>query len=469
MAEMVSLGFDPESWIRKGEEMGADYVDVRYQEHTYEFILLDNGVVRESTVSKSRGVGFRVFYKGFVGYASTNDLNEPSLKNALEQALRIARALEGRSRPARVASRGVYRDRVVSDYSIDPVDVDVSEKVDLLKAIHATLREERALSSVVLRYGFEKDRRVIASSRGDYVDFTRRMVGVGGVLVAQAEGSMERLSHGESRVAGWEFVKNFDWERLFKENAELVVGALKAKTLPPGKYDVVLDNEMVGLLIHEAFGHASEADIVMSGGSVLENKVGSVVASELVSIVDDGRVSGGVYLPYDDEGTPKVKVYLIEKGVFRGYLHNLETAGFFNASPTGNGRSMTYADNVLVRQTNIYLEPGDWDPYEIIQDTKRGVYLKGRGASGGQVNPATGSFTFTSGPSFIIEGGEVQGMIRGVMIAGNILETLLNVDAVGLDLEVKTSVFGGCGKGGQMVRVGDGGPHVRVRGVALGG
>ncbi|MCI4461920.1 MAG: TldD/PmbA family protein [Thermogladius sp.] len=463
------MSLDLEAWVKKGEELGAEYVDARYQEHVYEILVLDNGVLREAAVSRSRGVGFRVLYKGHQGYASTNDLSPGSVKRALEEAFKIARALEGRSKPVRLAERAGYRDKIISNYAIEPLEVDLSEKIELLKSIHSSLREEKALSSILLRYGFERDRRILASSRGDYVDFTRRMIGVGGVLVAQVEGSMERLSHGESRVGGWEFVKYFDWFRYFKENAELVVGAAKAKRLPPGRYDVVLDNEMVGLLIHEAFGHASEADIAVSGGSVLEGKVGSPVASELVSIVDDGRVEGGVYVPYDDEGTPKRKVYLVEKGVFKGFINNLETAAHYNAEPTGNGRVMGYPDTILVRQTNTYLEPGDWDPYEIIQDTRRGVYVKGRGAMGGEVDPATGSFTFTGGPSFLVEGGEVQGMVRGVMLAGNILETLRNVDAVGFDLEVKTSVFGGCGKGDQIVRVGDGGPHVRVRGVAIGG
>ncbi|WP_440059732.1 TldD/PmbA family protein [Thermogladius sp. 4427co] len=463
------MEIDLETWVKKGEELGAEYVDARYQERVYELILLDNGVVRDLLLSKTRGVGFRVVYNGRMGYSSTNNLSNESLREALEKAFKLARASEAGAKSIRLPERRAFRDKIISNYAIEPLEVDLSEKVGLLKSIYDGLREEKYLSSIILRYGFELDRRVVVSTAGDYIDFTRRMIGVGGVLVAIVEGSMERLSHSESRVAGWEFIKYFDWAKYFKENAELVVAAAKARSVEPGRYDVVLDNEMVGLLVHEAFGHASEADIVMSGGSVLENMVGKSVASEHVSIVDDGRVEGGVYIPYDDEANPKKKTKLVEKGVFQGFLHSIETAGYYSTEPTGNGRVMEYSNNILVRQTNIFLEPGDWDPYEIIQDTKRGLYVKGRGAMGGEVDPATGSFTFTGGPSFVIEGGELREVVRGVMLAGNILETLKRIDAVGFDLEVKTSVFGGCGKYDQIVRVGDGGPHVRIRGVPVGG
>jgi len=113
--------------------------------------------------------------------------------------------------------------------------------------------------------------------------------------------------------------------------------------------------------------------------------------------------------------------------------------------------------------------PGDAKPEELFEDVKHGVYIRGRGALGGEVNPAMGTFTFIAGPSYMIENGEVKGMVRGVMLSGMILETLKNVDMVANDLKVRTSVFGGCGKGGQMVRVGDGGPHVRVSRITIGG
>ncbi|MEM4718012.1 MAG: TldD/PmbA family protein, partial [Desulfurococcaceae archaeon] len=254
-----------------------------------------------------------------------------------------------------------------------------------------------------------------------------------------------------------------------RDRGRLVLESARADRVKPGKYDIVLDNDMVGLMLHEAFGHASEGDIVLAGGSVIGGRIGGRVASELVSIVDNGLIEGGVFVPYDDEGTPKKKTYTVKNGILVGFIHSLATAKMLSQEPTGNARVMSYRHSILVRQTNTYMEPGDWGVEEMIRDTRNGIYVKGRGALGGQVNPLTGAFTFTSGPSYLIENGEAKHLVKGVMLSGLILETLRNVDAVGKDLVVRTSVFGGCGKDGQMVRVGDGGPHVRVRGFTIGG
>ena len=115
------------------------------------------------------------------------------------------------------------------------------------------------------------------------------------------------------------------------------------------------------------------------------------------------------------------------------------------------------------------MKPGDMSFEELIEDIDYGFYIKGRGATGGQVDTGMGTFTFSVGPSYIIEKGKLKELVRGVTISGLILETLKTIDGVGKDFQVRTSVFGGCGKSGQMVRVGDGGPHVRVRKMTVGG
>lgn len=451
------------------ENLGADFVDARIQHYYSELVVLDNGVVRELASTVSRGIGIRVVVEGNVGYSSTNQFSKEAVREAALKAYKAARASSKLSTRISLYERSTQRDKVSSKYMVNPESIDYSEKIELLKNMYTAAKSIQGVSSITLRYGFERDHRVYISSRGDYVETSRGMIGVSARLVAHVEGLYESFGDAESAVAGWEFIKGVNWEDWVVERAKLVVDLAKAPHVEPGRYDVVLDNDMVGLLLHEAFGHASEGDIVLSGGSVLQGKVGKKVASELVSIVDDGLVEGGVFVPYDDEGSPKKKTYLVKEGVLAGYLHSLATARMLGVEPTGNGRVMSYKHTVLVRQTNIYMEPRDWGVEEMIKDTRKGLYVKGRGARGGQVNPLTGAFTFTSGPSYVIEGGELVKLVKGVMLTGLILETLNRVDAVGRDFAVRTSVFGGCGKANQMVRVGDGGPHVRVRDFTVGG
>jgi len=466
---LEELEVDLDSVVKAGLELGADFIDARYQDYYYESLVIDNGVLRESTVTISRGIGIRVLVNGFMGYSSTTDLSREGLRKAVEAAFKLTRAMSGYGSKQEIYERRVYRDKIISHYGLNPEDIDLSEKIKLLLDTYSAGKSIQGVASLMVPFGYERDRRIYVSSRGDYIDFTRRMIGIGLRIVASIEGKHEMLWTSESRVAGWEFIKSINWVEYAIENSKLAVEAASAPYVKPGKYDVVLDNEIVGLMLHEAFGHASEADIVEAGGSVLNGKIGSSVASPLVSIVDDGRIDGGVYVPYDDEGTPKLKTYTVRNGVLNSYIHSLATSKSLNASPTGNARVMSFRNTILVRQTNTYMEPGDWNPEEMIRDMGRGLYVRGKGAMGGEVNPLTGAFTFTSGPSYLVENGEPVKLVRGVMLSGLILETLRNVDAVGKDLVVKTSVFGGCGKSGQMVRVGDGGPHVRVRGFTIGG
>jgi TldD protein len=119
--------------------------------------------------------------------------------------------------------------------------------------------------------------------------------------------------------------------------------------------------------------------------------------------------------------------------------------------------------------TNVYMQPGSYSFDELLREIDYGFYIRGRGSLGGQVDVGGGTFTFRAGPSYLIEKGELKHMVRAVSLAGNVLETLRTIDAIGKDFTVTTSVFGGCGKDGQMAKVGDGGPYVRLGKLTIGG
>ena len=137
--------------------------------------------------------------------------------------------------------------------------------------------------------------------------------------------------------------------------------------------------------------------------------------------------------------------------------------------PTGNARAQDFDNLPIVRQTNYYLQPGDAEFEEMLEGIDFGVYVRGRGTGGGEVEPGVGTFTFGVGPSKVIRKGELAETVKGVVVSGSILDTLKTVDAAGKDLKIFTSAFGGCGKDDQRAFVGFGGPHVRVRKMTVGG
>ena len=455
--------------LSEAEKRGASYVDVRLQEYRFEALSADNRVLKSYTSSIRRGLGVRVLVDGYQGYASTSNLSWSSISQAIDRAIALAKASREKSAKIELAETPSVKEKLVSPYKVDPFTVDPSEKARLVLELNKEAFSYEGVKSAITNMGFLLDRRIYASSNGSLIDVTVRLTGLVHMSVAGENGRMERIMDTRSRVAGYEFIEETDWRDMIGTVSKLAYEASKAQTPRAGPYTVVLAPDIVGLLLHEAFGHASEGDGVDAGASVLAGRLGEKVASEHVTIIDEGVVEGGYYHPYDDEGVRKEKTIIVENGVLKNYLTSRHIAVRLGLKPTGNGRAEDYRYLPLVRQTNYYLAPRDYKLEEILEDVREGIYITAKGAAGGEVNPGTGTFTFGTGASWMIRNGELGEMVRGVSLSGMILEVLKEVDAVGRDLEIRTSVFGGCGKNGQMVKVGFGGPHVRVKKIIVGG
>jgi len=447
---------------------GAESAIVRLQRTVSETISFENGALRQFSTATSVGLGVRVRIGGFYGYSYTTDLGRESIERAIEQAIAIARS--GRKRISMSERVGeVAKCRYRTSIKIDPFDVDPSQKIELIRELNRDSMRIPEIKSAITRLGARMDHRIVVNSEGAEAESVVYIVGVGHVAVAKSGAIAERVGDSESAVAGYEFVEKRDWRSMVSEINDLAIKASQAKTPTPGTYRAVIDNKLIGLLIHEAFGHASEGDEVMNHVSVLEGKLGTRVACELITVIDDGLAEGGYPVPFDDEGSVKKRTVVVEKGILKSYLTGRREAAALGVEVTGNARAADYSFDTLVRQTNYFIAPGDWSPEEMIRDMREGIYLRGRGARGGQVEPSVGTFTFSIGPSYIVRNGELAELVRGVNVSGNILETLALVDAVGKDLAIETSVFGYCGKFNQAVPVGDGGPHIRVQKIVVGG
>jgi len=457
-------------FLEEAGRLGVEYADARVQVYKYRLVIVENGVVKESSYTMASGVGVRVIEGGYQGYASTTSPDRTSLRRALEEARRAARAIASRQGRRVGLAGSPARGRASSSFKVDPLDVDVSDIVDIALKANSAAREVEGAVNALTRVGIQYDRRVVATTDGGLVDVEVRLVGFSHATTGRAPGAQAETVHdSHSMVAGWEFLEAGDWESMAREISKLAVEASRSPVPKAGRYTVILEPEVVGLLLHEAFGHASEGDLVDSGASVLKGRLGERVAPEYITIVDDGLHPHGYYVPYDDEASPKGETVVVERGVLKTHLTGRVEANELGLPVTGNARVQSYLHPLLIRQTNFYLKPGDWSLDEMVRDSRDGILVSVRGARGGQTDPGQGTFTFNMGVSYIIEGGEIKGLARGVSITGRILEVLNNVDAVGREVKVTTSVFGGCGKSGQLVRVGDGGPHVRVRNLLVGG
>jgi TldD protein len=263
-------------------------------------------------------------------------------------------------------------------------------------------------------------------------------------------------------TAGYEVFDEKPPEMTGEKVAKRAVKQLDAKPPKGGKSPVVLGPNVVGVFVHEAFGHLAEADLALSGG-VLRNNLGKKIGSDVVTFYDDGTINGAFgSFKYDDEGVPTRKTLLIKDGVVTGLMHNRETAQKFDVEPTGNARAEDFRVEPIIRMRNTFMAPRDHSLEELVEGIRSGYYFKN--FRGGQAN-LDGTFQVGIQEAYEIVNGEIGDPVRNASISGSTLETLLKVDAVGKDFELSS---GRCGKG-QTAFIGDGGPHIRVKEVIVGG
>ena len=230
---------------------------------------------------------------------------------------------------------------------------------------------------------------------------------------------------------------------------------------------VVLGPGWPGILLHEAIGHGLEGDFNRKGVSAFTSRVGQRVASELVTVVDDGTLPNRRgSLNVDDEGTPTARTVLIERGVLQGYMQDRLNARLLGMPLTGNGRRESFQHPPMPRMTNTFMLAGEDDPEEILRSVTHGLYAVAFG--GGQVDITNGKFVFSASEAYMIENGRVTAPVKGATLIGSGPDVLTRVSRVGHDLRLDEGV-GTCGKDGQSVPVGVGLPTIRVDGITVGG
>ncbi|MBI3353792.1 MAG: TldD/PmbA family protein [Nitrospirae bacterium] len=266
-------------------------------------------------------------------------------------------------------------------------------------------------------------------------------------------------------LIGFELFDENPIEKAAETAAQRAVMMLKARPAPAGRMPVILSAEAGGTMIHEAIGHGLEADLAMQGLSVYSKKIGEMVASPIITVIDDATMPNKRgSLRFDDEGVDAQKTILVEKGILKGYMYDRLWSMKEGVRSTGNGRRESYKYRPIPRMTNTLIAPGKSVPEEIIKSTSSGLFVKKMG--GGQVNTVNGDFVFEVSECYLIENGKIGEPVRGATLTGNGPEVLKNIDIVGNDLGFS---IGTCGKDGQGVPVSDAQPTLRITSLTVGG
>jgi len=440
---------------------GADYVEIRVQESSGADVAY---VGKElETISQNRSLGgcVRALVRGGWGFASFNEVTE--LPKYVKQAIEQAELVGGK--PLELAPVEPCQATSKIEPAVDPGEVSLADKQLLAERYNNAILSTEGITTTSVRYRDRFSRTWLANSDGAFIVRETPFCGISVAAIARDGMNVQRAYESVGELRGFELVQGL--EQKCESVCTRVLDMLKAKTIEGGKYTVIVDPKLCGVFVHEAFGHLSEADFLCENERMRQIMVvGKRFGPDMLSIVDDGTIPQAAGTDaFDCEGTPTRKVHLVKDGVLANHLHSRETAARMGEKPTGNARAISYNHPPIVRMRNTYMEPRGWKFEDLVADTPDGVYAVG--ALGGQTN--TEMFTFSAEEAFRIKDGKICERLRDVVLTGNVFRTLMNIDAICDDYRLQGGL-GGCGKGSQSpLRVGDGGPHCRMREVVIGG
>lgn len=449
--------------LERMRDLGAEFCDVRFQDSTDLMIRVSDGEVRTLTDARLSGFGLRARIGGSWGYSAIVTEDSGKVLDAAARAVRSARAgtATGRPIPDGKAMTGHHPARV----KVHPSDVPVEDKLSMARELDAAQRTSDKVVNTNAAYVEEIKRTAVVNSLGadlDWEDVRLRLVAS---TVAAEAGRREMYHSFMDGTGGMEVLKKRDLQEMGAAAAKEAVAMLGGIKPPSGRITCITDPVISGLLAHEVMGHASEADEIVKRRSFLTDKVGQAVANEQITMMDDGSVDGAHgSIQFDDEGTPSSRTVIIENGVYRGYMHSLETAAELNAKPTGNARAQDFGRRMWVRMTNTFFEAGDWTLEEIIEDVKFGVITDSM--INGMEDPVGGGFEAKALRGFLVENGRITRPVRSLTLTGKALDILRTTDAVGDRVQLDAGM---CGKGAEdWVPVASGGPYCRSQ-IIVGG
>ena len=456
-------GFDPFKVIKAALKNGGQFADIYVEDTVNTSIVCEDNRIEKVVSGRDRGCCVRVIAGLKTYYAYTNDVTEESL---LEAAGVVANGVKGNK--AVQAGIGPASKQVCGGFDIKkaPGGAPLSEKIGLVKRGNSTAwAMDKRIRQVRVVYGDAFRKLAIVNSDGQWVEEDR----TGLLFLCSAvskDGDVVQTGYEPLGGAiGLEMFDDTPPETVAETAVKRALLMLGARRAPGGKMAVVLSSEAGGTMIHEAVGHGLEADLALQNLSVYSGKMGQKVASELITVIDDGTIPykrGSSF--FDEEGTPTEKTVLVENGVLKSYMYDRLSAMKAGVKSTGNGRRESYHHRPIPRMRNTMIAPGKTDPQSIVRSLEKGLLVRKMG--GGQVNTVNGDFVFEVTEGYLIEKGKIGEPVRGATLTGNGPEVLSRIDMVGTDLGFG---IGTCGKDSQGVPVADAQPTLRIPEIVVGG
>ena len=462
--EQISLEPNDLSFLRDlANKQGIQYFNARFTSgQTTLFSLLD-GISKSSNSGIGKGFSVQAYTGGGWGLAVGKDFTKASIESIFIKASKLAKFSskfsKGNYEINPTPNSKIYHE---IKQKIPLLSISLDEKMRLLLDIEKNAHIDSRIVSTLINYSDGESEKISYNNFDQFVRRTESGLLLNMQAIAKENGKQEGYFLNKGGLGGYEILQKS--QNIGIEAAKNALELLGSKPAKPGKFDIIMDPSLSGTFVHEAFGHAAEADGVIAGESILADKMNKKIGEDLVTIIDDGSIEDQFgFTPFDDEGIKGQKNVIVKDGVLVGFMHNLETASKMGVKPTGNARAMNISSSPLVRMTNIYLEPGNATLDEMIQEVKNGLLCVGWTYGYCEI---TGQFMFKMAKAYMIENGEKTQLIKDAAISGLTLSVLKRISMLSKDHEMDP---GHCGKEAQSVSVGSGGPYTLIKDMVIGG
>ena len=447
-------------------EKGGDYADLFF-EHSYRNnIGLQDGSVNRASSNIDFGMGVRVLSGDQTGYAYVENVTLDEMLKAARTAARIASGNVAADGPVGLTelkpSQDLYKVQTAWD------SVVITDKMPYLQKLNDQIfASDERVRKVQATLGDTTSHIFFCNSLGDmYYDY-RPMVTLGAVCIMEENGRIENSYAARAFRMGAEFLTDKLIGELANEAVERTAILFKAVKPKGGEMPVVMGAGGSGILLHEAIGHAFEADFNRKNTSIFSDQLNKKICDQHINVVDDGTIPfnrGSVN--FDDEGVEGQKTYIVREGVLTSYLHDRISAKYYGIAPTGNGRRESFRMMPIPRMRATYMEAGNVSEEDIISTVKKGIYAAN--FTNGQVQIGAGDFTFYVKSGYLIENGRLTQPIKDINIIGNGPKALADITMVGNNYIMDNGTWT-CGKDGQSCPVTCGMPSALVSKLTVGG
>ncbi|MBR5924998.1 MAG: TldD/PmbA family protein [Bacteroidales bacterium] len=475
--------------VGEGLKNGGDWCDLFFEDTSYSELVLRDGEVSSGGSHIDYGCGVRVLRGEKTGYAYAESTEYGALLSAARGASAIAFAgssvernrLNFNTLPKTPLQAGPQRhlqqlpgnqaDTLHGSFYSQERDwreSDAAQFVPALQKLESLIRaKDSSVHKVIAMLSSQVSEIMMYNSLGELTTDTRPIGSITVTVIFVREGHTEMNNASRSFRAGVEMITDALLEELATNVTTGMDERFEAKRPKGGKMPVVMAAGASGILLHEAMGHAFEADFNRKGQSIFADKMGKRVASRGINIIDDATIPGNRgAVNIDDEGVPGQKIYMVEDGILRSYLHDRISAAYYGVSPTGNGRRESFRYNPIPRMRCTYMESGaDGTCGDLIASVKKGIFVDQ--FSNGEVKIGEGDFTFYVKSGRLIENGRLTMPVKDINIVGNGPRALADIVAVAGDLKIDDSTWT-CGKE-QSAFVSCGIPSVLVKSLTVGG